>query len=84
MQASGSEEMRYLTSPENRASDLQLARNPTLTIGNSSRKGFAFLSKISSYNRSMVAHSMFATLMRDCNLCSVRSNSTVKLCRDLN
>jgi hypothetical protein len=32
----------------------------------------------------MVAHSMFATLMRDCNLSSVRSNSTVKLCHDLN
>jgi hypothetical protein len=40
--------------------------------------------KMSSYNRSMVAYSMFATLMTDCNLSSGRWSSTVKLCHDLN
>jgi hypothetical protein len=45
---SGSEEMRYLTSPENQASDSHLATNPILTIGNSSRKASAFLWKVRS------------------------------------
>ncbi len=45
---SGSEEVRYLMSPENRASDSHLATNPILKIGNSSSKGSAFLWKVCS------------------------------------